>query len=283
MPAVLTRTGEPFAADALPTMDRPQLPPSGSRGRLGRRLDELVRARPEGRGITHPTATVLPDVVLRYFAFMGVDPGAPPRDVRIRFTGRFSKPGLGWMPAEAWQCNSADPIDRLFVMRVRMARVLPMVATDTYRAGHGEMTGKLFGFTVAHGTGPTFDAGELVTWLNDAVLFAPEHLRAPGVSLVALADDRFEASVTDHGTTVTATITLDEQGAPTLFTTRDRWADLPTGPVRAEWQTPIGTWGRTRGGRAVATSAAATWRLETGPLTYVRGGFDPASLVVAGT
>lgn len=208
---------------------------------------------------------------------MGFDPADRGGDVRVRFHGSFAKAGLGWMPATAWQCNTTEPIDRRFVMRIRIGRLIPMVAVDTYRLGRGRMTGRLFGIEVAEGSGPEFDASELVTWLNDAVLFAPAQLFDGGASFIELDPMRFEVSVTDRGTTVAGIVEVDAEGAPSLFSTRDRFADLPTGRVRAEWRTPVTAWGRTPSGRAVPTAASAVWMLDSGPLTYVRGGFDPAS------
>lgn len=219
-------------------------------------------------------------MVGRYLAFMGFDPADRGADVRIRFRGAFLKAGMGWMPATAWQFDSAAPVERRFVMRLRIARVLPMVAVDRYRAGRGQMTGRLFRLRVADGTGREYDEGELVTWLNDAVLFAPALLFDAGASFVGLDATRFEVSITDEGTTVSGVVEVDRDGAPTLFSTHDRFADLPTGPVRAEWRTPVTAWGRTREGRAVPIAASAVWMLETGPLTYVRGGFDPDSLEI---
>lgn len=244
---------------------------------LRRRLDRRVRVAPPAA----PAAPRWPDAgdaVARYLRFMGAAPSDRNGDLRVRFTGSFFKAGSGWMPATAWQFNSAQPVERRYVMRIRMGHVVPMIATDTYRDGHGEMTGKLLGATVARGAGSEFDEGELVTWLNDAVLLAPGLLFDAGASVVELDDAHLEVTLSDSGITVTGVVELDVRGAPVLFSTRNRFADLPTGPVRAEWQTPVTEWARTEGGRAVPVAASAVWVLPTGRLTYVRGGFDPASL-----
>lgn len=243
---------------------------------LRRRVEQHVRSAPPA---SSPPASwpEHPEVVDRYLQFMGAQPTDQGCDLRARFAGSFFKPGLGWMPATAWQFNSADPIERRFVMRIRVGRIVPMVAADTYVAGRGEMLGTLFRAKVAHGTGPEFDLGELVTWLNDAVLLAPAQLFDAGVDLVELDDHHFEAKIADGELEASAIVEVDDDGAPTLFTTGDRFADLPSGSVRAEWRTPVHAWGRTEDQRAVPLVAAAVWSLPEGPLTYVRGGFDPAS------
>jgi hypothetical protein len=257
--------------------DAPIDAPTGHRSPLLlRRMDRRVRAHPPAT----PSPTTWPehpDVVARYLRFMGSRPSDRGRDLRVRFTGSFFRAGMGWMPATAWQFDAADPIERCFAMRIRMGFVLPMLAVDTYRSGRGEMTGTLLRARVAHGTGPTFDLGELTTWLNDVIFLAPGQLFDAGVALVELDDHHFEATVTDGGLTASGVVEVDNRGAPILFSTHDRYADLPTGPVRAEWRTPVSAWARTTDGRAVPSAAEATWILPDGPLTYVRGGFDPTS------
>jgi hypothetical protein len=243
---------------------------------LRARVDRFVRPAPPPSGLRSSWPEV-PEVVERYLHFMGTEPADRGCDLRVRFAGSFFKPGLGWMPATAWQFDSAVPIERRFVMRIRFGRVLPMVAVDTYRDRRGELRGTLLKKEVAHAVGPELDLGELVTWLNDAVLLAPAQLFDAGVDLVELDDRHFRATVTDGDVRATAVVEVDDDGAPVLFTTTDRFADLPSGPLRAEWRTPVRAWGRTADRRAVPVAASGVWSLPDGPLTYVRGGFDPAT------
>ncbi len=171
----------------------------------------------------------------RYLRFMGVVGRPPDWSLRARLTGRFRRgPGQAWMPCEAWQYNSAPEVARLFRMRVRMARVLPMTGWDVYRAGHGRMHGKLLGLlTIADGAGPEFDVSELVTCLNDAVLLAPSTLLRLETSWAEVDSASFDVTLTDHGRTVTGRVQLDAAGAPVDFSTTDRYADLPDGLVQA--------------------------------------------------
>ena len=62
---------------------------------------------------------------------------------RARITGRFRlRPRFGWLPAQAWQYNTCPQMARIFVMRLRFARLLPMIGHDIYLHGHGRMLGK---------------------------------------------------------------------------------------------------------------------------------------------
>jgi Family of unknown function (DUF6544) len=263
----------------------PGVRPAGSSGRLFKRLGREARAAglPAGPGdaalVTEADLAGLPSSVQRYLRFMGV--AGRPRDwsFRVRFAGRFRmRPGMGWLPAEAWQYNSAITVSRLFVLRVRFAGVLPMTGRDTYVRGHGRMLGKLLGLIpVANGAGKQFDISELTTYLNDAVLLAPGFLLRPEVSWAEVSAGSFDVTLRDAGRSVTGRVFLDARGAPADFATTDRFADLPSGPRRAEWRTPITEW-TTAGGRPLPGPLSCVWHLAEGEFSYLEGRVDPASI-----
>jgi hypothetical protein len=220
--------------------------------------------------VTEADLTHLPWAAQRYLRFMGVL--GRPRDTSfsLRLTGRFRlRPGQRWMPMRAWQYNAAPQPARLMLMRVRVAGVLPMVGWDTYLNGRGRMRGKLLGLVpVADGSGAEFDLGELVTWLNDSIMFAPSMLLGPHVTFAAAgSDDEFDIAVTDRGRIVRARVYLDAEGAPRDFSTEDRWAALGNSLVRARWTTPFRGW-RSVDGRRVLAGGAAIWHLPEGEYRY---------------
>lgn len=101
-------------------------------------------------------------------------------------------------------------------MRVRVAHLLPLLGRDTYDHGHGHMVGTLFDrFTVVDGHGDEFDIGELATYLDDAILFAPSMLLGTATSWRAVDDTSFEVGLTDAGRTVTGRVRLDGAARPT--------------------------------------------------------------------
>jgi hypothetical protein len=164
-------------------------------------------------------------------------------------------------------------------MRIDFAGFVPMIGRDAYIGGHGRMCGKLLGLVpVADGSGREFDVSELVTWLNDAILICPSMLLDAATSWSAAGDDAFDVSFTDGGTTVTARVLIDERGAPCDFSTTDRYAALPGGPVRAEWTTPVPQW-NFRGRQPLPEPGPAIWHLPDGPFSYVEGGVVPATVV----
>jgi Family of unknown function (DUF6544) len=264
---------------------RSRVPWRGSQShRLFERLDRELAAAgvPAGPGdqtlVTETDIAGLPTAVQRYLRFMGVV--GRPRDwsFRARFVGRFRmRPSTSWMPAEAWQYNSAIHMARVFVMRVRVAGIVPMTGKDAYIDGHGRMLGKLVGLiTVADGKGEEFDVGELTTYLNDAVLFAPSFLLRLEVSWDEVDTNTFDVTLLDAGRRVRGRVFLDERGAPVDFSTTDRFADLRGGPRRAEWRTPISRWATTNS-RLVPEQGRVLWNLPEGEFCYMEGRFVPES------
>jgi hypothetical protein len=131
------------------------------------------------------------------------------------------------------------------------------------------MRGKLLGMVpVADGSGTEFDLSELVTWLNDAIMFAPSMLLGSHATFAATgSDDEFNVAVTDRGRTVRGRVFLDADGAPHDFSTEDRWAALSGGLVRARWTTPFAGW-RLVDGRRLPSGGAGIWHLPDGEYRY---------------
>lgn len=217
----------------------------------------------------------LPVAAQRYLRFMGVV--GRPRDgsFLLGWTGRYR---LGvtqpWLRCEAWQYNTSLDVARFFHLRLRAGGVVPILASDSYVGGHGHLLAQLLGFlTVVDGHGEPLDLGELVSWLNDAVFFAPSMLLDAGVVWHGVDDAAFDLSLTDRGHTVTARVFLDRRGAPCDFSTNHRAVYDLYDPARAlarteaEWSTPIDEWDRS-GDRPRPAHGQAVWHLPEGSFVY---------------
>lgn len=227
--------------------------------------------------ITDADLSGLPATAQRYLRFMSVVGRPADHAFRAHLEGRFRlRPAQRWMRCTAWQSNSTAPIARIFHLRLALAGVLPMYARDTYLGGHGRMRGTMFGLPVADGHGPEFDMGELVTFLDDAVVFAPSMLLRLPVTWTEVDDDSFDLALTDHGISVSARVSLTGQGAPCDFTTEDRFAALPGGLLRTRWSTPLEGW--VDGPRPRPTRGSAVWHLPGGPFSYAEFDFSTASI-----
>jgi hypothetical protein len=228
---------------------------------------------------TEAELTALPPAARTYMDFHGVLAGAPKRwSFCLGWTGRFRMaPDRPWMRIEAVHYDTRLPVARIFHMKWRLNGIVPVLARDTYVDGRGHMLAKLAGLvTVADGRGPEFDAGELVTWLNDAVLFAPSMLLGPSTRYSHVDARTFDVAFTDCARTVTARVSIDDRGAPVDFETTDRYLNDPGDPrhplVSRRWSTPIEAWRRI-GHQPMPTRGKATWHLPDGDFTYAE--FEP--------
>ncbi|MCU9953517.1 hypothetical protein OEJ37_09110 [Burkholderia sp. BKH01] len=253
----------------------------------GRFLREVASAGlPAGPGpvdlVTDARIMGLPEPAQRYLRFMGIVGRPQDWSFRLGFTGKFrTKPRQPWMKCEAWQYNSRQALARIFQIRILLGGMLPVVARDTYVEGRGRMLVKLFDlFTLADGTGTEYDIGELVTYLNDAVLVAPSMLLVPEISWSPVDSESFDLTLTDHGRTVSARVFVDANGAPTDFSTADRFCYNPEQPrqlMRARWSTPVAGWTMVDG-RRLPTAAQAVWHLPDGPFAYADFRLVPGTL-----
>jgi hypothetical protein len=251
--------------------------------RFQARLERL--GLPDGpvdtRPVTDADIADLPAPAQGSRRFLGVV--GKPRDwsFRCELTGEFrQRPGQNWMACHSWQYNTSPTITRVFSMRIDFARVVPMFGSDTYLSGRGRMVGKVLGlFTVADGAGHEFDVGELVTYVNDAFMLAPSMLLTRAVQWGPVDEHSFDVTVSDADLTVTAGISVDEQGRLVDFSTTDRYATLPSGLVQARWTTPVADWTTYRG-RQFPTYAEAVWHLPEGEFPYIRGRFIPETFEV---
>lgn len=261
-------------------MDLVRPPPAFAR-ELARAL--LPIRAPASPVVTEADLADLPTPVQGYLRFMGVPGRSRAWSFRVAARGRFRRSHAEpWMACEAWQYNTRADIARMFRMKLRMGGILPVVAHDTYVAGVGRMLVRALDlFPVADVGGEELAIGELVTWLNDAVLLAPSMLLDGVGRFTAVDEAAFDVAVTDAGRTVRARVHLAPDGAPASFETTDRFVEDPadrSGPwLRARWRTPVDAWTRVDG-RAIPRSARAVWDLPDGPLEYAELAFLPATL-----
>lgn len=261
-------------------------PPGGWRtARLYRRLlaDADVTALPAApaasAAVRDEDLAGLPGAAQRYLTAAGAIGRQADWSLAMHSRGWFLM-RRGWprMPCEAWQYNSALAVARLFWMRIDAAGFVPMTGRDSYLRGRGRMRGKLAGMlTVANGSGPDFDVSELVTFLNDAVIFTPSMLLRLPVTWASVDERSFDVTLADQGREVTGRVFLDGRGLPCDFSTDDRYRDAEGGSVRTRWRTPVGGWHKT-GWRWQPSAASAVWELADGPLTYAEFTWRPGDV-----
>jgi hypothetical protein len=263
-------------SDVEPSAIKHLSPSARMRAKFFRELVALRLPQRHGRAelVTEAELAALPEPARRYMHFMGVV--GRPRDWSFcaRWDGRFRMgPDKPWMPCEAWQYNSCLEVARIFHMRLRFAGVLPTYVRDLYVEGGGHMIGKLFDkLAIVDDESEKVTVGELVTYVNDALMFAPSMLLRSSTIWTPVDDSSFEVTASDHGTTVTARAFIDASGAMRDFETTDRFgedpADRKAGLVRTRWTTPVDGW-TIVSGRPRPTEARAVWHYPSGDFCYV--------------
>lgn len=236
------------------------------------RPSTVVAPPRDGAPVSEADLAPLPASARRYLRAMGVM--GRPRDAsfQLAWKGRFrTAVDSPWLRCDAWQRNAIGPVSRDFRMRLWAAGILPVHGRDSYEDGHGRMLIRPLNlFTVARATGREFDIGELVTWLDDAILFAPSMLLAPKVRWLETDATSFDLDVEDRGVRVHGRVRLDDRGLPLYFVTHDRWCANPVDRgrlIRAQWRTPVDEWTETDG-RMVPVRGRAIWNLPQGEFPY---------------
>lgn len=202
--------------------------------------------------------------------------------MRLAFNGRFrTGPRQPWRKCRTWQYDSRLEVARIFHIAIRFGAVVPVLGRDTYLGGKGRMLIRAFDlFTIEDGSGKEYDLGELVTYLNDMVLFAPSMLLEPDVGFTGVDGDSFDVTLVNRGNRVTARVTLAADGSPRDFATTDRFCLDPNDRkrlVRTKWTTPVAGW-TTIGGRRLPAGGEAVWHLPQGESPYARFELIPESV-----
>lgn len=204
----------------------------------------------------------LPAPVQRYFRHV-LKPGQPClRAVRLRHDGQF-KTDLkkDWMPITGDEYFRADTPGYIWIGTTTW-----FTARDQYVAGRGSLTVRLLGtLPIVQGSGSSYDQGELLRWLAEAVWF-PTSLLPGGRVIWSLVDDHSATlTLTDYGQTVSCLMSFNEQNE-LVRCQAQRYRD----------ETHIETWVghysdyQDRHGLRVPTRIEAAWVIEGVEKPYAR-------------
>ena len=206
--------------------------------------------------------TNLPTPVQRYFRHV-LKPGQPYlRSVRLRHDGQF-KTDLkkDWISITGEEYFLADTPGYSW-----NGHTTWFSACDQYVAGRGSLTVRLLGvFPVVRGTGPSFDQGELLRWLAEAVWFPTGLLPGGRTVWSPIDDDSATLTLTDRDQTVACVMHFNQQGELVRYQAQ-RYSD----------ETHLGTWTghlsdyREWHGLRIPTQATAAWVKQGEEMPYAR-------------
>lgn len=210
----------------------------------------------------------LPEPAQRYLNYTGVVGQPWINMVRIKYTGIFclaaDKP---WLPIKAEQVYTTNPPEFHWKARLKMMGLWIFSGSDTYKAGHGHMFGKVAGlYTVFDERSVEIDQGTMMRYLNEMMWF-PIALLSDYITWQAVDDHSCDVTFTDCGKSVTARLIIDELGRMTDFIAK-RWYRENKGPYTLDtWTTPMTEWGKLAG-LNLPIRVQAVWKLPAGDFPY---------------
>jgi hypothetical protein len=219
------------------------------------------------RIVTADMLNHLPEPAERYLNYTGVVGQPWINTVRLKYTGLFrlaaDKP---WMPIKAEQFYTVNPPGFHWKARFKTFGLWMVSGSDTYKAGHGHMFGKVAGlYTIFNARGPELDQGTMMRYLNEMTWF-PIALLNDYVTWQAVDDRSFDVTFTDCGKSVTARCIVDEMGRLTNFVTK-RYRENKGSYTFDTWTTPLTEYGKLAG-LNLPIRGQAVWKLSTGDLPY---------------
>lgn len=210
----------------------------------------------------------LPEPAQRYLNYTGVV-GKPWIDtVRAKYTGLFRlAANRPWLPIQAEQVYTTNPPGFQWKARFKMFGLWIVKGSDTYKAGHGHMFGKIAGlYTIFDARGEELDQGTMMRYLNEAAWF-PTALLSDYITWQAVDDRSFDVTFTDYGKSVTARFIIDDEGRLLNFVAK-RYRENKGTYTYETWMTPMTEWG-TLAGLNLPIRGGAVWKLSSGDEPYI--------------
>jgi hypothetical protein len=223
----------------------------------------------DGAVITQDSVSGLPEPIRRMLRRAGTMGTAVPSTVRLRQRGTFRMAeGAPWIPFTAGEYFTTDPPGFVWVARMEPAPLVSIVGRDLFMDGHGNMDIRLWSlFRVANVSGPEIDQGALLRYLNETMWF-PAAALSPYITWEAVDDTSARATMSNAGSTVSATFFIDPVGR-LMNMVADRYRYTAGKYSLDRWSTPIreyGVWN----GIFVPTEGEGVWKLDTGDFPYIR-------------
>ena len=210
----------------------------------------------------------LPEPAQRYLNYTGVVGKPWINTTRIKYAGRFrlasDKP---WLPIKAEQFYTTNPPGFHWKARLKMFGLWIVKGSDTYKAGHGHMFGKIAGlYTIFDARGAELDQAAMMRFLNEMTWF-PIALLSDYITWQAVDDHSFDVTFTDCGKSVTARFMIGDDGRLLDFVTQ-RYRENNGTFTLDTWETPMVEWG-TLAGLNLPLRGGALWKLPAGDLPYI--------------
>jgi hypothetical protein len=257
---------------ALPSIARVgDLRPGSFRSQFVRdRATLLARpTRPLGV-VTEEDVVSLPPLMQTYLRRSGAVGRPRVHNMRIEFNAQMrSGPTEPWMQSTATQYEFFDPPARLFYMNATRSGV-PIDVYHRYVDSAATFRVRIAGvWPMVDVRGLVVTRAETVTLMNDIVVMAPAAVLELPFTWRTTGAHTLQATFTNAGNTVAATITFNDAGDLVGFVSNDRTQVDAKGNRNVPWSTPISGYREVDGIR-VGAIGNANWIDQSGEWTYGR-------------
>jgi len=216
----------------------------------------------------------LPAPVQRYFRTV-LKEGQPLVDaVRIGHTGTFNMNDTGdqWKSFKSTQRVITQRPGFVWDARIHMAPAMTAFVQDSYIAGEGSLTAKLFGLLTVMKQPSTAELaqGELMRFLAEAAWYPTALLPSQGIVWEPIDDNEASAALTDGTTTVKLVFEFDSQGFISSVRSDRRYREVEGKQVPTPWQGRFWNY-ELRDDMLIPLEGEVAWVLEGETKPYWRG------------
>ena len=213
----------------------------------------------------------LPTPLKRYFEYTGIVGSQRVTHFKLILTGQMKMTQDGeWAPVKVTQYSFVQQGKRLFMMDMKY-KGLNIKGLHYFHNGGAQMTIRILDLIqVAHNEGIYMKKGETVTWFNDMCIFAPGALLEADVTWEEIDENHVKGTLTEDGISVTAILTIDDEGRLIDFISEDRYMAQSDGTyLNLPWSTPMSDFAEFHGLR-LGSEGAAVWHFEKEDFDYIK-------------
>ncbi len=203
----------------------------------------------------------LPSPVQRYFKHVLKEGQPYVTSVRLKHNGLF-KMGVGkdWTKISGEQYFTTNPPGFIWLGKTK-----GVAAKDSYENGKGSLVVTILNLIkVVNGKGQTFDQGELLRWLGESIWFPTNFLPSKKTKWFPIDDNSAKLTFEHNDISLFYIIHFNERNEISKMES-DRYYE---GDIMKRWVGECFDYMEVNGMR-IPSRIKATWKLESGDLTYV--------------
>lgn len=207
----------------------------------------------------------LPSPVQQYLRYVGVINQPKVNTAKIIFSGKMRSKDQDWFDFTSEQYSFFDQPERLFFMKAKI-KGLPTSGFHFYKNKKARMNIKLLSlFSIVNIEGKDLFKAETVTVFNDMCILAPASLIDPRIKWKSIDETSTQATFTNNGVSISATLYFNKQGQLINFISDDRFEINENKSYR--FSTPISEY-RKFGNYKLMSYGEAIWHYPEGEFVY---------------